>query len=118
MARPIEVAALYGALDSQRNTREMSWRQVARELDLSSSIFTRLAQGRQPDLESYLQMTGWLGVSTDAFIEGERPTEAENNDTVEKIASYLHADRALKPESAQAITRIVQAAYQEMADGK
>jgi transcriptional regulator with XRE-family HTH domain len=96
--------------------REISWRELARELEISSSVFTRLAQGRQPDLETYLLMTEWLGVSADSFRGGPRPSEAESEDTVEKIASYLHADKALKPESAQAITRIVQAAYQEMAN--
>jgi transcriptional regulator with XRE-family HTH domain len=113
---PIEVSALYGALNSKRDAREMSWRELAKELDLSASVFTRLAQGRRPDLESYILMTGWLGVSTDSFVAGPKPTEAKAEKTVEMISGYLRADRALKPESAKAIEKIVRAAYDQMAE--
>lgn len=116
MERPIDVPALYGALDSRRNAKEMSWRELARQLNLSASVFTRLAQGRSPELESYVTMTRWLGVSTEAFIAVERPSEAETIDTVEAIAGYLRADKALKPESAKAISTIVETAYREMAE--
>jgi transcriptional regulator with XRE-family HTH domain len=115
MKRPIEVSALYSALDAQRTAAGMSWREVAAELELSPSVFTRLGQGHRPDLDSYLQMTGWLGVSSDSFVGGDKASEAETENTIETIAAYLRADDALKPESAQAIERIVRAAYEEMA---
>lgn len=116
MEKPIDVPALYGALDSRRSAKELSWRQLARELGLSASVFTRLAQGRTPELDSYVTMTRWLGVSTEAFVAADRPSEAETVTTVEAIAGYLRADKALKPESAKAISTIVETAYREMAD--
>ncbi len=118
MDRLIDISALYVALDARRNREGKSWRELARELDLSPSIFTRLAQGRQPEFASYARMINWLGVSMDDFIERKKPSEAEAEDTVETIASYLRADKALKPESAKAIETIVRAAYEEMAEGK
>jgi transcriptional regulator with XRE-family HTH domain len=116
MDRPIDVTALYVALDARRNRQKLSWRELAKELGLSSSIFTRLAQGRAPELSSYRKMTDWLGVGMDDFTERERPSVEQSEDTVEAIAAYLRADKALKPESAQAIETIVRAAYEEMAD--
>jgi transcriptional regulator with XRE-family HTH domain len=116
MDRPIDVTALYVALDARRSRLKMSWRDLAKQLGLSSSIFTRLAQGRAPELSSYRKMTGWLGVGMDDFAEGDKPTVEQSEDTVETIAAYLRADKALKPESAQAIETIVRAAYEEMAD--
>jgi transcriptional regulator with XRE-family HTH domain len=116
MDRPIDVTALYVALDARRSRLKMSWRDLAKELNLSSSIFTRLAQGRAPELASYRKMTDWLGVGMDDFAEGEKPTVEQSEDTVETIAAYLRADKALKPESAHAIETIVRAAYEEMAD--
>jgi transcriptional regulator with XRE-family HTH domain len=112
---PIEVSALYGALDSKRTAMEMSWRDLANELELSPSVFTRLAQGRHPELDSYLKMTGWLNVSSDSFVGGKKPSEEEAENTVEMIAAHLRADEALKPESAKAIEKIVRTAYEEMA---
>jgi hypothetical protein len=75
-----------------------------------------MAQGRRPDLESYIQMTAWLGVSTESFIGGETPVENEPAETVEVISAHLRADHSLKPESARAIEEIVRAAYNEMAE--
>ncbi len=118
MDRPIDVTALYVALDARRNRQKLSWRELAKQLGLSSSIFTRLAQGRAPELSSYRKMTDWLGVGMDDFTERDRPTIEQSEDTVEAIAAYLRADKALKPESAQAIETIVRAAYEEMADRK
>jgi transcriptional regulator with XRE-family HTH domain len=115
---PIDVSALYVALDSRRKAAKKSWRELAKELELSSSVFTRLAQGRQPEMSSYQKMVGWLGASMDDFSELGKPSEAEAEDTVAAIAAYLRADQALKPESAAAIETIVRAAYEEMADQK
>lgn len=116
MGREVNVVALYGALDSRREARAMSWREVAKELGLSPSIFTRMAQGSRPDLESYIEMAGWLGVSLESFVGGEPPTEAKPEETVAAISGHLRADESLKPESARAIERIVRAAYDEMAE--
>ena len=115
MRREIDVSSLYGALDSKRSARKMSWRGLADELGLSSSIFTRLAQGRRPDFESYIQMTEWLGVPLESFIGGKKPSETQTEETVAAIAAHLRADESLKPDSAKAIEKIVQAAYDEMA---
>jgi transcriptional regulator with XRE-family HTH domain len=116
MERLIDISALYVALDAKRTREGLSWRELARQLEMSPSIFTRLAQGRQPEIASYARMTNWLGTSMDDFREHYKPSDAEAEDTVEKIASYLRADRALKPDSAKAIETIVRAAYEEMAE--
>jgi transcriptional regulator with XRE-family HTH domain len=116
MRREIDVPALYGALDSRRSARELSWRALAKEMGLSPSVFTRLAQGRRPDFESYIQMTEWLDVPLERFVGGPKPREANPEETVTAIAAHLRADESLKPESAKAIEKIVQAAYDEMAE--
>lgn len=116
MRREIDVSALYGALDSKRNARDLSWRALAKELGLSSSVFTRLAQGSRPDFDSYIQMTEWLGVDLERFVGGKKPAETDPEETVAAIAAHLRADESLKPESAKAIEKIVRAAYDEMAD--
>jgi transcriptional regulator with XRE-family HTH domain len=118
MRRPIDVSALYGALDSKRRRENLSWRGLARKLELSPSIFTRLAQGSEPDGNNYFLMTEWLEVSNDDFVERESQSEERRRDTVGEIATFLHSDKKLKPETAEAITRIVEAAYREMAEEK
>jgi transcriptional regulator with XRE-family HTH domain len=115
MDEAIDVSALYGALDSRRSTKNLSWRKLAKELNLSPSIFTRLAQGSQPRTDSYLRMVDWLGKPRDAFFDRGKPSEEEAQDTLAAIHGYLRADKSLKAESARAIAKIVETAYAEMA---
>ena len=115
MERKVDVAALYAALDAKRQSESMSWRELAATLGLSPSVFTRLAQNKRPDLDSFVAMTGWLGLPTDSFIDGEQTAEASPQETVAVISTYLRADKALKPASAQAIEDIVRTAYKELA---
>ncbi len=115
MTREVDVAALYSALDSKRRAKDLSWRELAGELELSPSVFTRMAQGRRPDLDTFALLTGWLGMSAEDFIQGEKPSDEETQETVAVISTYLRADKALKPESAQAIEEIVRTAYDQLA---
>jgi len=114
MGRDIDVSALYGALDSKRSVNNLSWRALAAKLQFSPSIFTRLAKGSRPDFSSYIQMTDWLGVPLESFVAGKKPEETHTEETVTAIAAHLRADEMLKPDSAKAIEKIVQAAYDEM----
>jgi transcriptional regulator with XRE-family HTH domain len=116
MQRKVDLGALYSALDSKRRGENLSWRELARQLEISSSVFTRLAQGRRPDLETFLTMVEWLGASAENFVASDKPSQDEAQETVAVISNYLRADRSLKPESAEAIESIVRTAYEQMAD--
>src|SRR4051812_10185417 len=69
LRRQINVAALFSALDSKREAENLSWREVAREVGVNHSIFTRLSQGNRPDVDTFMTLTGWLGLSPDRFVE-------------------------------------------------
>jgi len=113
----IQLDLLYAELDGKRRTEGKSWRDVAQELAISPSTFTRLAQGRRPDLETFGKMVDWLGVSADHFFSSSA-RGADNEDTLAVISSYLRADRALRPESADAIETIMRTAYEQLVDKK
>lgn len=117
MRRQINVGALYGALDAKRRSEGLSWRDLAGELEVSPSVFTRMAQGSRPDVDTFLTSVDWLGLAAERFTEGEdSPSEAEAEETVAVISTYLRADRALKPKSAEAIETILRAAYEQLAE--
>jgi transcriptional regulator with XRE-family HTH domain len=115
-SKQLDVAALYAALDSKRKLADLSWREVAQQTALSPSLFTRMAQGRRPDADAFLVLCQWLGLSPDRFRVAGALAPPTGEDTVAVISSYLRADRALKPRSAEAIERMLQAAYEEMRD--
>ncbi|MGQ0572904.1 MAG: helix-turn-helix domain-containing protein [Pseudonocardia sp.] len=68
MERRVDVERLRAALDAERKERGLSWRQVATEADVSSSLFTRIGKGHSPDLESFAALVQWLGVAADQFM--------------------------------------------------
>jgi len=53
VTRPrLDVQALYDALDQQRRSKKLSWRQLAGEAGVSPSTLSRMTQGKRPDVDS------------------------------------------------------------------
>ena len=66
-----DVVALHAAMDSERRSRRLAWKDVAAQSNVSASTLTRLSQGRQPDVNSLAALTAWLGMSADHFMRAE-----------------------------------------------
>ena len=60
--------ALYAALDAQRRSREMSWREVAAEIGVSVATIARTQDGGRMEVDGMLAMVGWLGVPVETFV--------------------------------------------------
>jgi hypothetical protein len=65
-----DAPALYAALDSQRRSRGMFWRQVALEIGISASTLTRTKQGGRLEVDGMLAMVRWLGRAVESFTRG------------------------------------------------
>ena len=116
MKREIDTTALYSALLAKKEEEGLSWRAVALELGIASSIFTRLYKGSRPDMDTVLTLTGWLGVPVERFLSGQAAERDERRETMVAIGSHLRADRRLTPEGADAIAAVVRAAYDQLAE--
>lgn len=108
-----DVEALYAALDSQRQSRRMTWKQVAKESGVSASTLTRMAQGRRPDVDSMAALLVWSGLNADSFVKRDRSEQSES-DPLAALTAYLRADPHLTPQSAAAIEAVVKAAYEKL----
>jgi hypothetical protein len=116
MKRELDVHALYAAVESKKSELGVSWRKLATELELGDhTVFTRLSRGQVPETNTLLSLTAWLGVPVDTFARGDVAAVDSRRETMEAIYSYLRADKALAPESADAITSVVRAAYDQLA---
>ncbi len=113
--RHLDTTALLGALEAKKEEEGRSWRDIARELGIDHSTFTRLGRGQRPDVDTLVALSDWLGVALDTFVVGEAPRD-ERQETLASIATYLRADKALKPRSAQAIESVLRAAYDQLAE--
>ncbi len=103
--------AFYAALNAQRETKGLSWRQVASEAGVGHATFTRVKQGKLPDAEHFAALLYWLGVNPQIFMPGTQPKESG---TLTLIASLLHNDPCLTEENAVFIDTLVRNMYKTL----
>jgi transcriptional regulator with XRE-family HTH domain len=87
----LNTGALYASLDAQRGSRGLSWRQLAKEVGVSPSTMTRLANGQRPDVDSFAALVRWLGQPADSFFTGEEHEQRTEPDLVAQLAPLLRA---------------------------
>jgi transcriptional regulator with XRE-family HTH domain len=105
--------AFYASLDSQRQARRITWKQVAKESGVSASTLTRISQGRRPDVDSMAALLAWSGLNGDSFVRRNKraPREPES---LAQITVLLRADRNLTPEGIVALEALVKSAYEKL----
>ena len=114
-----DVAALHAAMDSERRSRRLAWKDVAAQSGVSASTLTRLSQGRQPDVNSLAAVTAWLGMSADHFMRAETVDRFGSPSPLAQISTIIHRDPHLNPEGAVALEELIRATYARLrTDGK
>jgi transcriptional regulator with XRE-family HTH domain len=98
-------------VDRTRTDAQISWRELGRRLDISPSTFSRLAQGRRPDVETFLRLLDWMGRSADAYLTGSDRSKAPSADALSEAIEALRGDASLGAEGAAAIEDILRVAY-------
>lgn len=106
----VDVKVLYAALDAARNERSLSWRQLAKELEVSPSTLSRIANGLKPDLSAFARMTTWLRMPAESFYVGTHQESAEEPELVAALAPLLRARRDLKEEDVTYLEQLIGAA--------
>lgn len=64
----IDTRSLQDALDQVRTEREISWRQLSKEIGVSPSLLSRLRNGYNPDAEGFMTLVQWLNVPAERFL--------------------------------------------------
>jgi transcriptional regulator with XRE-family HTH domain len=107
----INVEALYAALDRKRTLVGKSWRELARDLDLTPSTFTRMAQRQRPDVDTFATLLCWLDMPAKAFMSPTPESHEDEPEPLVAITSYLRAKRDMNPDQRVALENVIQAAY-------
>ena len=113
-----DVTALHAAMDSERRSRRLTWKDVASESGVSASTLTRLSQGRQPDVNSLAALTAWLGMSADHFMRGGQVAQFGAASPLAEISSIIHRDPHLSPEGDAALEELIRATYARLRTDK
>lgn len=110
----VDVVGLHAALDAAREGRGWSWRQLARELGLSASTMSRLANGHKPDVDAFAAMVAWLKADANRFIitdvQRREGVEQDEPDLVAELAPLLRARRDLDDRDVEHLQELIRAA--------
>jgi transcriptional regulator with XRE-family HTH domain len=88
----IDVSKLYDALNEERTVREFSWRQLAAEIGVSPSLLSRLGNGLRPDVDAFVTLVRWLGMSAEDFMTDASPAVPERQPELStQVAALLRA---------------------------
>ncbi len=98
-------------------------RETAKQVEVSPSTLSRVEQGKIPDLETLQKLCDWLQVPLSRFMNETEHDDSnviaglnlQGMDTPSIISAHLRADKALSPESAEALSRMIQVAYETFA---
>lgn len=105
---PLDIEALARSLRKRRRVLGLGLREAARQAEVPPTTFSRVEDGRLPDLATYQRLVGWLGVSSDAFMQTRR---VRLDSTPEIIAEHLYTDQNLSPAAATRIAELVAELY-------
>jgi transcriptional regulator with XRE-family HTH domain len=102
----IDVARLYAALDEARVARGLSWRQLAAEIGVSPSLLSRLGNGLRPDVDSFVTLVHWLGMTANDFMtdEADAVPAPDQPELSTQVAALLRA----RPELSEADRKLLQ----------
>jgi len=104
--------AFFAALDSQRQARSQTWKEVASEAGVSASTLSRMAQGKRPDVDSLAALTAWAGLSVNDFVRGDGASSPA--EPLAMISTYIRQDRHLSREAATALEEVVRTTYRRL----
>jgi transcriptional regulator with XRE-family HTH domain len=105
----VDVKGLHAALDAARAQKGLSWRQVAKELGVSASTISRMANGLKPDVSAFVAMTTWLRMPAESFYTGAGSRKEEPELTA-ALAPLLRARTDLNEQDVAYLQELIAAA--------
>lgn len=106
----VDVRSLYEALDKARQPKGLSWRQLAKEIGVSASTISRMANGLKPDVLAFAAMTTWLRMPAETFYVGASGLAGEEPDLVAQLVPLLRARKDLDANDVAYLEEVIGAA--------
>jgi transcriptional regulator with XRE-family HTH domain len=104
----INVASLYGDLNAARESRQYSWRQLAKEIGVSPSLLSRLGNGLRPDADGFATLVRWLGMPAENYMASPKKAPQQPDLAVE-VAPLLRASNDLSDADVTYLQEVIQA---------
>lgn len=106
----VDVKALHAALDAARTEKKLSWRQLAKEIGVSASTISRMANGDKPDVTAFAAMTTWLRMPAETFYVTPAQEAGGEPELVASLVPLLRARRDLSKADVAYLEEVIGAA--------
>lgn len=85
-------------------------RETAQEIEnVSFSTLSRIEQGKVPDVDTFIKICQWLGVSADTFIIDSK--ELKEVPIKDKVIAHLRAEKVLSKDTVNMLIKMIDVAY-------
>ena len=113
----LDVDSLYAALDKEREARDLSWRSLAKEVGVSPSTMSRMANGQKPDVDSFAALTSWLGVKPETYLVDTVPSQVEP-DLMTELAPLFRKRSDLKEVDIEMLETLIKITVERFRDDR
>lgn len=107
MSINLDIKKLSQMIISKRGS--INLRDAANEIGgISASTLSRIEQGNLPDIDTFFRLCNWLNVPTDFFSKNNPVSDQPKQ---HDIVAHLRADRTLSKDTAEALIKMINLAY-------
>jgi transcriptional regulator with XRE-family HTH domain len=106
----VDVGGLYAALDAARISKELSWRQLAKEIGVSPSTMTRMGNSQKPEINAFAAMVRWLNMPAETFMVDEDTAPQKEPPLLAQLAPLLRARTDLDADDVRYLEEVIGAA--------
>lgn len=107
-AGAVDIAELAALLRERRKKAGLSLRELSAEIGVPFATLSRVESGRLPDLTTFRNIVGWLGIPPERFFPTPR---VRNETTPDAIAVILRSDSTLTEQAREQLTATFQQMY-------
>ena len=100
--------AFFDALNAERLSRTMTWKEVAEEAGIAASTLTRMGDGKNPDVNGLAALLSWSGLKAEDFI---REPDKDNSENFSQAVALLRAVPDLDKSQLDVLVNILQSTY-------
>lgn len=103
--------AFFSALNAERLSRHMTWKEVAMESGVNASTLTRMGDGKNPDVNGLAALLAWSGLKAESFIPNGEGNNAQN---FSRAVALLRAVPDLQGDHLNVMINVVNSTYETL----
>ena len=111
MKKTFNTHALYAVLNTQREARKVSWKEIARQTGVSQSTLSRLGNGKGLDIDSLMNLLAWCQIDVRDFLQPPLNEAINAVDCLTQITAMIFADNALSVQQARMLDAVIREVY-------